>query len=313
MKKGVTLVELLVVIAITFVVGAGIFTLYRTLVGSYAEHTSIIKNEAQLNLVLDNIKKIISNAGFGMGIGGDFPRITYLSAPPSNLNCWCSRIVISTSAITGDSNTEGCWGIIDENGNFILQASSDDNLPITSSLGKACPQSSSYYTRKISIANPQNTNCSKNCLAFPEYQTVEIYFEFYNNQNRPSQCLPGTGGLKIKIGNSNPEDIISCVAHVNFHYIIQDRLTGRLRSNTCLYDYSIYRNIDRIIGVTLQMTVQLSESPTITTTTQSPFYKSAPCAMNVFGSYSVLNPNVQNWQTRKWATVELNIYTPNSK
>ncbi len=295
MKRGMTLVELLVVMALTLILGAGILTLYRTLVGRTAEQSTIMKTEAQLNFVIDNLARLLSTAGFGI----DKNQLQIGTV----INLQSNQLTVLTRASTQNIQT-GCWGIIDATGEFKLQVG---NEPATMSItGKNCSADVADYPIRISITDKSLIqNCTRNCLAFiKNYQNQnqpEVVRLYFDNQNTQPYCLQGTGRLILDMNGAG--EIISCVGHLRFRYLVRNQ-NGEIVSQDTAPNY------DDLVGVRLCMMVQLSESAPASGVVSEPTY-SERCGG---GSLRQLNPNFSNnnnFMLRKWATVEMDILMPN--
>lgn len=290
MRRGVSLIELLVVMVLTFILGAGIFALYRSIVGSAAEESSIMKNQAQLNFVVDNLARLLSSAGFGI----ERNKLDYGNGNVIDLQN--NSLTILTRASTQNANA-GCWGIIDENGAFQLQTAPADPLPVSFTTGRNCPSNPGQYSVRISIED-KSPNCSRNCLAFLNIPTNTVSLSL-SNQNLQPLCLQGTQRLMLDM-NGSSGDIVSCVGHLRFRY-----LRGQ---NGVVVAQDQPPPYNELVGVRLCMMVQLSESAPVRSANTEPTYTER-CGG---GSLTQLNPALQNtWMNRKWSTVELDIFMPN--
>ena len=290
MRRGVSLVELLVVMALTFILGGGVFILYRNIVGSAVEESSVIKNQSQLNFVVDNVARLLSSAGFGI----DKNKLNYGSDNVINLQS--NSLTILTRASTQNPNA-GCWGIIDETGAFQLQTVQTDPLPVSSTTGRDCPNNAGQYTVRISIED-KSPNCSRNCLAFLNTPTNTARL-FLSNQNLSPLCLSGTQRLMLDMNGSSGE-IVSCVGHLRFRYLSVQNGVVVAQDQPPPYN--------ELVGIRLCMMVQLSESASVRGVNTEPTYTER-CGG---GSLTQLNSALQsNWMNRKWSTVELDIFMPN--
>jgi len=286
MRRGMSLIELLVVMVLTFILGAGIFTLYRNIVGSAAEESSIMKNQAQLNFVVDNLARLLSSAGFGI----ERDKLDYGNGKVINLQN--NSLTILTRASTQEANA-GCWGIIDEGGAFVQTG----HLPVSSTTGRNCPNNPGDYSVRISIQD-KSPNCSKNCLAFLNTPTNTARL-FLSNQNLSPLCLSGTQRLMLDMNGSSGE-IVSCVGHLRFRYLRVQNGVVVAQDQPPPYN--------ELVGIRLCMMVQLSESAPVRSANTEPTYTER-CGG---GSLTQLNPALQNtWINRKWSTVELDIFMPN--
>lgn len=283
-KKGMTLVELLVVLVISLIMAGAIFFLYRSLVGRTAEMGTLMKNESQLYFVIDNLAKLISSAGFGI----DGSQLNYGQV----INLQQQDLTILTRASTQETNTPGCWGIIDEKGNFLLSVDSNDIRQISFTTGRECPQNPSYYPIRISLLD-KSSNCQRNCLAFPNLPAIQVRL-YTDAQNLSPVCLPGTRRLMLDM-NGAAADIIQCIGDLRFRYLAR-AATGEVVAQDNPPPY------DNLVGVRLCMMVQLSEAPSESREYEQPRYTER-C-----GGESL---NIQNWNLRKWAVVEQDIFMPN--
>ena len=290
MRRGMSLIELLVVMVLVFILGAGIFALYRSIVGSAAEESSIMKNQAQLNFVVDNLARLLSSAGFGI----ERDKLDYGNGKVINLQN--NSLTILTRASTQNSNA-GCWGIIDEGGAFQLQTAPTDPLPVSFTTGRNCPNNPGDYSVRISIED-KSPNCSRNCLAFLSIPTNTARL-FLSNQNLSPLCLSGTQRLMLDM-NGSSGDIVSCVGHLRFRYLTVQNGVVVAQDQPPPYN--------ELVGIRLCMMVQLSESTPVRSANTEPTYTER-CGG---GSLTQLNPALQNtWMNRKWSTVELDIFMPN--
>ncbi len=286
--KGLTLVELLVVMVLSLIIGAGFVALYRNLIGNVAERSTIIKNKEQLNFVMDNLAKLLSTAGFGIDINQINNAI--------NIDNSAQGIRLLTR-VANQATNAGCWGIIDQNGNFIRQASSNDTIPVSFNTYRECPENSVAYNVRISIEN-KTLNCQRNCLAFiGNPAELRLYL---NNQNLHPSCLQGTQRLMLDISGT-PQEILQCVAHLSFRYLVYDN-DGNLQATDA-------RPLDvkNVAGVRVCMMVQLSESAPGTGTNTEIEY-SPQCGGQ---RLTQLNSALQDtWRYRKWEKIEMDIFMP---
>lgn len=305
--KGFTLVELLVVMALSLIIGAGLVALYRNLIGNVAERSTVVKNQAQLNFVIDNLAKLLSTAGFGI----DKDNIN--QAIDINNN---NSLQILTRVASQETNA-GCWGIIDKDGNFKLQVSDNDTKPVSFNNYGECPNNVDQYLVRISIED-RSPNCQRNCFAFRDDPTnLRLYLD---SQNLHPSCLQGTRRLMLDM-NGTAQEILQCVAHLRFRYLIYD--DNLEDDNLVATDQkpSQVENTDQkppqIAGVRICMMIQLSEFGSKTQETQkiaaTGAYEEIKYTPQCGGeSLTQLNPALQNtWRNKKWERVELDIFMPN--
>lgn len=288
--KGFTLVELLVVMVLSLIIGAGLVALYRNLIGNVAERSTVVKNQAQLNFVMDNLAKLLSTAGFGI----DKDNINQAI----NINN-DNSLQILTRVASQETNA-GCWGIIDQSGNFILKVNNtnnNDKVPVSFNTYRECPDNVNQYPVKIDISD-RSPNCQRNCFAFRgDPVNASLYL---NNQNLHSSCLQGAQRLILDM-NGTPQEIVQCVAHLRFRYLTYD-------NNELVAKDERPSDVRNIAGVRICMMVQLSESSPATGTYTEIEY-TPQCGG---GKLTQLNPALQNtWRNRKWERVELDIFMPN--
>ncbi|MFN4320388.1 MAG: PilW family protein [Aquificaceae bacterium] len=320
--KGFTLVELLVVMALSLIIGAGLVALYRNLIGNVAERSTVVKNQAQLNFVIDNLAKLLSTAGFGI----DKDNIN--QAIDINNN---NSLQILTRVASQETNA-GCWGIIDKNGNFKLQVSNNDTKPVSFNNYGECPNNVDQYLVRISIED-RSPNCQRNCFAFRDDPTnLRLYLD---SQNLHPSCLQGTRRLMLDM-NGTAQEILQCVAHLRFRYLIykyddnleDDDYDDNLEDDD--YDDNLEDDdlelvatdqkpsqVENIAGVRICMMIQLSEFGSKTQETQkiaaTGAYEEIKYTPQCGGeSLTQLNPALQNtWRNKKWERVELDIFMPN--
>ncbi|MDM7267173.1 MAG: prepilin-type N-terminal cleavage/methylation domain-containing protein [Aquificaceae bacterium] len=291
-ERGFTLVELLIVMVLSLILAGGLIALYRSLIGNVAERSTVVKNQAQLNFVMDNLAKLLSSAGFGI----DNSKLNYGSGNVINLINNNQRLEILTR-VASQNTMAGCWGYIDSNGNFKLSEGSDDIMPVSFTTLRNCPTDPGSYPIRISMID-KSLNCQSNCLAFRnDPVNLRLYLD---SQNLSPQCLNGTQRLMLDM-NGTPAEIIQCVAHLRFRYLCVDQNNEIEAFDTpCPYD--------QLRSIRLCMMVQLSESAPATGTNTEPEYTDA-CGG---GRLTQLNPNIQNtWRNRKWGKVEMDIFMPN--
>lgn len=305
MRRGVTIVELLIVMVLLLVVGVGLFTLYTRLVRFRAEQSSMVRNEAQLQFVIDNLAKLISSAGFGIDRDGLLLGNNGVVHIGSSANIPQSMLTILTRAATQDA-TAGCWGIIDQNGNFILRVNQNDIRPASSTTFRECPNDPAQYPIRISMSD-KTANCQRNCLAFvisPE--RVELRLD---TQNLQRFCLNGTRRLMLDMDGPAGE-VIPCVGHLRFRYLV------RGNNGTTVAQDNPPTSINDLMGVRLCMMVQLSDTPPATTEFAEPQYTER-CSTNQelttnANRLTSYNPNLTNtWRLRRWIVVEQDIFMPN--
>lgn len=289
-KKGITLIELLVVMAITLVLGAGLFSLYRTLTGRSVEMGSVMKNQAQLYFVIDNLAKTLSSAGFGIDKDNlDYGKVIKLANQ--------SDLTILTRASTQEADTPGCWGIIDDKGEFKLKiGSQNDTEPISSTLKKSCPNDHRLYTIKLSVVD-KSPNCNTNCLAFPNLPVIQVRV-YLDNQNLSPVCLSGTKRLMLDMNGAG--EIIQCVGDLRFRYLAKTS-SGEIEAR----DYGNEPSYDNLVGIRLCMMVQLSEGVSEAREYQKPQYTEGCGGQGL----TQVDQNIQN--LRRWVVIEQDIFMPN--
>ncbi|MFN3976482.1 MAG: prepilin-type N-terminal cleavage/methylation domain-containing protein [Aquificaceae bacterium] len=294
--KGFTLVELLVVMVLSLIIGAGLVALYRNLVGNVAERSTVVKNQAQLNFVMDNLAKLLSTAGFGIDKDNINQAINIINN---------NRLEILTRVASQETNA-GCWGIIDQSGNFKLQVSNNDTKLVSFNTYRECPNDKDQYPVKINILT-KSSNCTTSCLAFRNDPTsLRLYL---NSQNLHPSCLQGTQRLMLDM-NGTPQEILQCVAHLRFRYLTYD-------GNELVPKDERPSDVRNIAGVRICMMVQLSEFGSKTQESQkiaaTGAYEEIEYTPQCGGeNLTQLNPALQNtWRNKKWERVELDVFMPN--
>jgi len=294
MKKdrGITLVELIVVMVLSLILAGGLIALYRSLIGNVAERSTIMKNEAQLNFVMDNLAKLLSSAGFGI----ENNRLNYGNGNVINLGSG-NQVLELLTRLASQGVSAGCWGYIDSGGNFKLSEGANDISPISFNTLRNCDANENSYPIRISMLD-KSLNCTRNCLAFRgDPSVLRVYIDA--NNISPS-CLNGTQRLMLDM-NGQPAEIIQCVAHLRFRYLC-------VNQNNEIEAYDAPCQYDQLRGIRMCMMVQLSESAPATGTNTEPEYTDACGGERL----TQLNQNIQNtWRTRKWGKIEMDIFMPN--
>ncbi|MEN3034359.1 MAG: prepilin-type N-terminal cleavage/methylation domain-containing protein [Aquificaceae bacterium] len=308
MKRGLTLIELLVVMVITLILGAGLVTLFRSVAQNRAEQASSLKNEAQLNFVLDNMVRLMTSAGFGIDSSkmrfksneDDANGVIFISSNGRTL-------VFNTLASTAQ-NRAGCWGVQVRGGSPTVKPVNDDVPPRSSTTYQECQNSDISSGVRLGILT-KSPNCVNNCLVFhvpEEIRPVEITL---GGGSQPRGCLNGTLSLQMGGRGAGLQPVLNCVGHLRFRYLIRDN-----NNEIVPADAPPNFGFGNLAGVRVCMMVQLSESPGSRAESIEPEY-SQRCGG---GRLSQLNTALNNpiggrpaWTWRKWKVVEFDVVMPN--
>lgn len=308
MKRGITLVELLIVMFITLILGAGLTALFRSIAQNRAEQASSLKNEAQLNFVLDNMVRLLTSAGFGI----DSTKMRFKANEDDTngvifINNDRNILVFNTLASTAQ-NRAGCWGVQVRANPPTVRPVTNDIPPRSSTTYQECQNSDIASGVRLGILT-KSPNCINNCLVFhvpDEIRPVEISL---GGTTQPRGCLNGTLSLQMGGRGAGLQPVLNCVGHVRFRYLIRDN-----NNEIVPADPPPNFGFGNLAGVRVCMMVQLSESPGPRAESIEPQY-SERCGG---GRLPQLNPTLANniggrpaWTWRKWKVVEFDVVMPN--
>ena len=285
MNKGYTIFELLVAMALSLIIGAGLYTFYTTVFRENISKGSLVKEEQEAFILVDQLIKDFQSIGFGV----DY----------NNLNKCVNGTndgleFLSLSAATDEVNS-GCWGFTDINGKVNLFNSYDI-------LGRPCNNSGKYLVMDTSKRlkdvsyDPSNPNPNyKNMYAFyvgsKSYPNDFKVSYFTDNTNLPKECAPGTFNLQKRTGTTTISPVISCVLNFKIRYIGND---GNF--------YDTLNDINNLQGLKLCMIVQVGREQS---TPENPPNYSANGGCPTF---DFSNPNFSTkWRYYRWVVIEQSI------
>ncbi|MGC9081059.1 PulJ/GspJ family protein [Sulfurihydrogenibium sp.] len=285
MNKGYTIFELLVAMALSLIIGAGLYTFYTTVFRENISKGSLVKEEQEAFILVDQLIKDFQSIGFGV----DY----------NNLNKCVNGTndgleFLSLSAATDEVNS-GCWGFTDINGKVNLFNSYDI-------LGRPCNNSGKYLVMDTSKRlkdvsyDPSNPNPNyKNMYAFyvgsKSYPNDFKVSYFTDNTNLPKECAPGTFNLQKRTGTTTISPVISCVLNFKIRYIGND---GNF--------YDTLNDINNLQGLKLCMIVQVGREQS---TPENPPNYSANGGCTEF---NFSNPNFsKKWRYYRWVVIEQSI------
>lgn len=297
MNKGYTIFELLVAMALSLIIGAGLYTFYTTVFRENISKGSLVKEEQEAFILVDQLIKDFQSIGFGvdynnlkMQTGSDCSLSSNNPVLTKCVNGTNDRLeFLSLSAATDEVNS-GCWGFTDINGNVNLFNSYDI-------LGRPCNNSGKYLVMDTSKRlkdvsyDPSNPNPNyKNMYAFyvgsKSYPNDFKVSYFTDNTNLPKECAPGT--FNLQKGTTTISPVISCVLNFKIRYIGND---GNF--------YDTLNDINNLQGLKLCMIVQVGREQS-TPETPPNYSVNGGCPAFDFS----INPK---WRYYRWVVIEQSI------
>lgn len=232
-NRGFSLFELLIIIGLIAIFSIGFMTTYYHFMKFERTERFFIKSEADVQVLVNQLKKIFSAIGYGVpinyfNISQICNRTSVISYNGSNF-CFLSTFLRQTLYA-------GCWWICSMN-NFNTKAQSrfSNNCP---SLERLLNDTNHNWfmvldsSKRLKLSGTNNINCegqnqgdtviylgkrSSNAnYNFPDDFLISI---FLDNTNLPLRCANNTANLYIKVGSDVSQPLISCIGDFRISFI----------------------------------------------------------------------------------------------